>query len=62
VQLGYCDIVFFVFRHRLQIMSPKYSKFERVKNSAVKFQIAQTLKARNYESYKNGMKLSFTIA
>jgi len=35
--LGNFDIDFFVFCHRFQIMSLKFTVFERVGNSAVKF-------------------------
>jgi hypothetical protein len=38
-----CDYDFFVFRHQFHITSPKFLKFERVQNSAVKFWIVQKL-------------------
>ncbi len=39
--VGNWDIDFFVFHYRFQIMSPKFPKFERVQNSALKFWISQ---------------------
>ncbi len=38
IKLGNCDIDFFVFCQRFQIMSLEFQTFERVQNSAVKFQ------------------------
>jgi len=39
IQLGNCDIYFFVFCHRFHIMRPKFPKFERDQNAAQKFLI-----------------------
>ncbi len=39
LNVGNCDIDFFIFRHRFQIGRPKFTKFERDLNASEKFQI-----------------------
>ncbi len=50
--LGNFDIDFLVFCHRSQIMSLKFTVFERVWNSAVKFQMVQKQKREIIEVCK----------
>ena len=57
LQIGKYDINFFVFFHHFLIMSPKFLKFKRVQNSAVKFRIAQKRKREITKLNEIGQKL-----
>jgi hypothetical protein len=60
-QLENCDIDFFVFRHHLRIMSPKFLKFERVQNFAKEISDSAKPKVQKYKIEPNWMKLLFSI-